>query len=74
MVIFRKLNDKVGISECQNSLGVIIHLNPSRHKEAKECYEEALSLVKELNLKINTANVLYNLLLSQSRIMIMNLP
>ncbi|MCB0729177.1 MAG: tetratricopeptide repeat protein, partial [Ignavibacteriae bacterium] len=61
LVIFRKLNDKVGISECQNSLGVIIHLNPSRHKEAKECYEEALSLVKELNLKINTANVLYNL-------------
>jgi predicted ATPase/class 3 adenylate cyclase len=61
LIIFRKLNDKVGISECQNSLGVIINLNPARLKEAKEAYEEALSLVKELNLKRNTANVLYNL-------------
>lgn len=61
LLIFRKLNDKVGISECQNSLGVIINLNPARLNEAKEAYEEALSLVKELNLKRNTANVLYNL-------------
>lgn len=61
LLIFRKLNDKIGISNCQDSLGVIISLNPARLKEAKESYEEALSLVKELNMKGNTANVLYNL-------------
>ena len=61
LIIFRKIDDKLGISECLNSLGVIISISPSRMKEAKEYYEEALTIVKELNLKRNTANLLYNM-------------
>ena len=61
LIIFRKIENKLGIFECLNSPGVIVNLNPSRMKESMEYYLEALSLVKDLNLKRNTANLLFNM-------------
>jgi len=61
LAIFREIDDRKGIVNCLNILGVVSNMNSERSEEAFGHLNKALEISRELNIKETLANTLYNL-------------
>ncbi|MBK9226978.1 MAG: tetratricopeptide repeat protein [Ignavibacteria bacterium] len=61
LAIFREIDDRKGIVNCLNILGVVSNMNSERSEEAFGHLNKALNISRELNIKETLANTLYNL-------------
>ena len=59
--IYRETDDRTGIVNCLNILGVVSNMNSDRSEEAFDYLHRALEISRELNNKNVLANTLYNL-------------
>jgi tetratricopeptide (TPR) repeat protein len=61
LTIFREIDDKTGIVNCLNILGVVSNMNSDKSEEAFDFLNKALEISRKLNSKNILANTLFNL-------------